>query len=207
MTGRGRLKTRYDRPGDDEPRWQPTEAEPEARPVPASPSESPGPEPSTAVVELTRPTEAPGPPFEIAQPRPEGGPLAATAEALEAAKPRPRVSAFGWMFGLAIAAFATGVVVFNSLVMPRLIHGIGEVRVPDVRSLTLEQAEQALRPLDLQVSRAGERFDPAVPRGFVLSQDPAPGTAVRGRKRVSVVVSLGEEFSSVPEVLDRKSVV
>ena len=40
----------------------------------------------------------------------------------------------------------------------------------------VEQAEQALRPLGLQLSRAGERFDPAVPRGFVLSQDPAAGT-------------------------------
>jgi serine/threonine-protein kinase len=39
-----------------------------------------------------------------------------------------------------------------------------------------------------------------VPRGFVLSQEPVPGTSVRGRRRISVVVSLGEEFSSVPEL-------
>jgi serine/threonine-protein kinase len=102
--------------------------------------------------------------------------------------------------GLALAAFGTGLLVFNNLVMPRLIHGIGQVEVPDVRNLTLEQAEQALRPAELQLSRAGERFDPAVPRGFILSQDPDPGTPVRGRKRISVVVSLGEEFSSIPEL-------
>jgi beta-lactam-binding protein with PASTA domain len=72
--------------------------------------------------------------------------------------------------------------------------------VPDLANLTLEQSEQSLRPLGLQLSRAGERFDPAVPRGFVLSQDPEAGTSVRGRRRVSVVVSLGEEFSSVPEL-------
>ena len=51
-----------------------------------------------------------------------------------------------------------------------------------------------------QLSRAGERFDPSVPRGFILSQDPPPETPVRGKKRVLVVVSLGEEFSSVPEL-------
>jgi serine/threonine-protein kinase len=101
---------------------------------------------------------------------------------------------------LALLAFATGLVLFNSLVMPRLIHGVGEVGVPDIRNLTLDQAEQVLRPLNLQISRAGERFDPAVPRGFVLSQDPSPGATVRGHKRISVIVSLGEEFSSVPEL-------
>lgn len=101
---------------------------------------------------------------------------------------------------LALLAFATGLVVFNNFVMPRLIHGIGQVTVPDLTNLTVEQAEQALRPLGLQVSRAGERFDPAAPRGFVIAQEPGAGSTVRGRKRISVVVSLGEEFSSVPEL-------
>lgn len=101
---------------------------------------------------------------------------------------------------LAVLAFATGLVVFNNLVMPRLIHGIGQVTVPDLTNLTVEQAEQVLRPLRLQVSRSGERFDPAAPRGFVIAQEPGAGSTVRGRKRISVVVSLGEEFSSVPEL-------
>ncbi|HYM81745.1 MAG TPA: PASTA domain-containing protein [Candidatus Limnocylindria bacterium] len=101
---------------------------------------------------------------------------------------------------LPLIAFGTGLALFNNLVMPRLIHGVGQVRVPELTNLNLEQAEQALTSSGLQLSRAGERFDPGVPRGFVLSQDPAAGTEVRGRKRVSVMVSLGEEFSSVPEL-------
>jgi serine/threonine-protein kinase len=104
------------------------------------------------------------------------------------------------VFGIAVGAFVTGMFVFNSLVMPRLIHSTGQINVPDLSGLTFEQAEQTLRPLGLQVSREGERFDPAVPRGFVLSQDPLPGSTVRGRRRVSVMLSLGEEFSSVPEL-------
>lgn len=97
-------------------------------------------------------------------------------------------------------AFATGLVLFNNFVMPRLIHGVGQVTVPDLTNLTVEQAEQTLRPFGLQVSRAGERFDPAAPRGFVIAQEPGAGTTVRGRKSISVVVSLGEEYSSVPEL-------
>ena len=111
-----------------------------------------------------------------------------------------RVRSIVMLTSLGVLAFATGLVLFNNLVMPRLIHGVGQVTVPDLTNLTVEQAEQALRPLGLQVSRAGERFDPAAPRGFVIAQEPGSGSTVRGRKRISVIVSLGEEFSSVPEL-------
>ncbi len=104
------------------------------------------------------------------------------------------------MVGFALLAFATGLIVFNSVLMPRLIHGVGQVAVPDLTGRTLTQAEQQLTALGLQLSRAGERFDPSVPRGMVLSQDPPAGEHVRGSRRVAVVVSLGEEFSSVPAV-------
>lgn len=102
--------------------------------------------------------------------------------------------------GTALLAFVVGLAVFNSLVMPRFIHRAGEVRVPDVTNLTVEQAEKALTPIGLALSRAGERFNAGVPRGRIVLQDPASGTPVRGRARVSVTVSLGEEFSSVPEL-------
>jgi serine/threonine-protein kinase len=104
------------------------------------------------------------------------------------------------MVGFALLAFVTGMVIFNRVVMPRLVHGVNDVKVPDLTGLTLEQAEQTLRPMGLQLSRAGERFDPGVPRGFVLEQDPPPGQFLRGGQRVSVVASLGEEFSSVPNL-------
>jgi serine/threonine-protein kinase len=104
------------------------------------------------------------------------------------------------VLGLALLAFGTGLFVFNNVVMPRLIHTEAEVRVPELANLTLDQAEHLLRPLGLQLSRAGERFDPSVPRGFILSQDPPPDVPVRGKRRVIVVVSLGEEFSSVPAI-------
>lgn len=104
------------------------------------------------------------------------------------------------MLLLAVAAFAVGFGLFNGFVMPRLIHSTGEVQVPELANLTVDQAERALKPTGLVLSRAGERFDPSVPRGFILSQDPPTGTPVRGHTRVLVTVSLGEEFSSVPEL-------
>lgn len=106
----------------------------------------------------------------------------------------------GLFLALALVAFATGFGLFNRLLMPRLVHGPGEVVVPELQNLSLEQAERALRTSGLVLSRAGERFDPSVPRGLVAAQDPEAGTPVRGRTRVLVTLSLGEEFSSVPEL-------
>ena len=116
-------------------------------------------------------------------------------------EPRRRgLVTFAIVVGAMIAAFVTGLYVFNNMIMPRLIHSNGEVKVPDLTNLNVDQAELALKPLGLVLSRAGERFDPSVPRGFILSQDPPSETPVRGRKRIMVVVSLGEEFSSVPSL-------
>jgi serine/threonine-protein kinase len=118
----------------------------------------------------------------------------------EAPRRRARIKPIAAMAALAIAAFATGLFLFNDVVMPRLVHRVNEQRVPDLTNLTLVQAERVLQARGLLLTRAGERFDPTVPSGFIVSQDPPAETPFRGHKRVSVVVSLGEEFSSVPEL-------
>ena len=161
------------------------------------------PEPAPRIIpelpEEDLPTGRPGPYFDPATEIP-----VYTDEQIEAqAGPPPRRRRFVATVLLvvaALAAFGTGLFMFNNLIMPRFIHSTAEVKVPDLGNLNYDQAEIALKPLGLVLSRAGERFDPAVPRGFILSQDPPPETPVRGRKRVMVVVSLGEEFSSVPSL-------
>ena len=166
------------------------EPEPESEPEPIAPAPVVVGRPSQEVIEewaraFEEPVVSPDAPVAVPEPR---RPIA------------PRLRAILTWIAIALLAFATGLFLFNNFVMPRLIHGVGQVTVPDLTNLTFEQAEQTLRPLGLQASRAGERFDAVVPRGFVLQQDPEAGSTVRGRKRVSVTLSLGEEFSSVPEL-------
>ncbi len=100
-----------------------------------------------------------------------------------------------------LLAFVIGLTLFNSVIMPQLIHSSAEVRVPDLSNLSYEQAEQLLADQQLRLGRSGERFDASVPRGFILAQDPLPDTPVRVRRRVMVMVSQGEEFSAVPEMV------
>lgn len=135
---------------------------------------------------------------------PAGEPPASTAAAPRAPRaPRSLRSRLvtGALVGVgSVVAFALGLWAFNALLMPRLVHGPGEVRVPDLANLTLAQAERTLRASNLLLSRSGERFDASVPRGCVLSQDPPEGTPVRGQRRVMVVISLGAESSTVPSL-------
>jgi len=139
-------------------------------------------------------------PVADATPAPAAAPEATSWPQVERRRPGRALRTALLLVGLAGAAFATGLALFNGLVMPQLIHGRGEVRVPDLSSLSVDRAEETLRQLGLKLSRAGERFDPSVPRGLILQQDPPPQTAVRSGRRVLVVVSLGEEFSSVPQL-------
>jgi serine/threonine-protein kinase len=97
-------------------------------------------------------------------------------------------------------AFITGLVLFDEVVMPRFTRGKGDVLVPELTNLSREQAESVLARYGLRLSVVNERFDAAVPKGFVLSQDPEPGRPVKRGRRVSVAVSLGEEFANVPEL-------
>jgi serine/threonine-protein kinase len=113
---------------------------------------------------------------------------------------RHRTAAFLGMLFVALAAFATGLFLFDNIVMPRIIHGVVEVHVPDLTNLSVDEGQKLLSAVGLTLTRAGERYDSAVPRGDIVSQDPPADTPVRGHRRVAVVVSLGEEFSSVPEL-------
>jgi serine/threonine-protein kinase len=194
--------------------WPGKPDEDQAGTVPPPPGEAAAPPPGAG----TAPAPPPGPAAAAGGPAPAAGEIAIEessrgavaveveqtgepAAEVEPTRPRRhRVVAVFVLIGIAIAAFGTGLFAFNNMIMPRLIHSVGEVRVPDLGNLTVEQGEKVLLPLGLTLSRSGERFDPSVPRGFIISQDPTAETAVRGKKRVLVVVSLGEEFSSVPEL-------
>jgi len=194
-----------DAPGSDEPREGEPRSDDPGSAAPAEPDVAPDMQSAPDVA----PVPAAEPASVVATSGEEGAPPDSGEGPAPAPKSWPRVERRRpgraqrtalLLLVLAGAAFATGLTLFNGLVMPQLIHGRGEVRVPDLASLSVEQAEQSLRQLGLKLSRSGERFDPAVPRGLILQQDPPARSAVRSGRRVSVVVSQGEEFSSVPQL-------
>ncbi|MEO6462609.1 MAG: PASTA domain-containing protein [Candidatus Eisenbacteria bacterium] len=108
--------------------------------------------------------------------------------------------ALGGTIVVAGFAFLTGLWLFDRVYMPRFTRQAGDVVVPDLANLNREQAEAVLTRARLRFSVVAERFDPAVPRGFVIAQDPEPGRPVRAGRPVHLALSLGEEFANVPEL-------
>ena len=102
-----------------------------------------------------------------------------------------------WLI-VGVAAFVAGVLLFDWLVMPSLVHQGQNVKVPDLAFMPLSQAEHVASAGGLLVRTSNEQFDPSVPRGAVLSQDPPAGVLTRRGHTIAVIVSLGEEKATIP---------
>jgi len=76
----------------------------------------------------------------------------------------------------------------------------GVTPTPDLTGLTEAKAARTLADQGLVLRRAegGGRFDPEVPAGGVLLQEPAPRTLVKRGSPVEVILSLGPERLEVP---------
>ena len=86
----------------------------------------------------------------------------------------------------------------GSTVTITVISGPGEVAVPEIRNLTELDAADVLNENELVRGVRTEAFDPVVPEGSVISQNPAPGVRVDKGSAVDYVVSLGPEPSPTP---------
>ena len=77
--------------------------------------------------------------------------------------------------------------------------GVETVAVPDLSGPAAD-APDTITAAGLSVGDASEAYSDTVPAGDVVSQDPAPGTAVALDSAVSYVESLGVEQVEVPDV-------
>ncbi len=80
------------------------------------------------------------------------------------------------------------------------IHGV-EVKIPDLRGLSVAEATRRAAELGCNVSVDGRLYSTALPVGDVLSQAPAPGTVVRRNWTIRVTGSLGPQRAAIPNVL------
>ena len=106
-------------------------------------------------------------------------------------------------FGIfaAVLAFSLGVVGFNSLIMPMLVHQRSAVLVPDLRGMSEKQAREFSERVSLNFQVSREVNNPAVPAGYVISQNPRPNESIKEGRTVSVVISLGPTRKQVPDLV------
>ena len=99
-----------------------------------------------------------------------------------------------------MALFAAGVLAFNFVIMPMLVHQSGAVIVPDLSNNSETQATQALSRLGLKLRVARSEHSSRVPQGFVISQTPRANENLKPGRTVAVVTSLGPEMHRVPDL-------
>jgi serine/threonine-protein kinase len=97
-------------------------------------------------------------------------------------------------------ALVLSALVFNALIMPRFVRHGREVEVPDVTTLSLEEARQRLQESGLAIRDTLERASPIVTAGVILDQSPRPSLRVKPQRGVSLVVSRGRIEQRIPRI-------
>jgi len=82
-----------------------------------------------------------------------------------------------------------------------LVISLGKERyaVPELRGLTEDQAQDAIREAHLSFGRSIGRFSERVPKGTVLGSDPEPGLKVKPDTAVDLFLSKGPRPIDVPD--------
>jgi len=80
---------------------------------------------------------------------------------------------------------------------------VDEVKVPDVVGMNIEDAKVRLKELKLNTVIEDSRYDEAVPADFVISQVPPAGTSRKVNSDIELIVSLGPDLGTVPDVIGK----
>jgi len=89
---------------------------------------------------------------------------------------------------------------FSAYLGMRLAVRGTEVEVPSISGRPLGEATEILERVHLKREVMGERFDPEIPRGVVISQHPQPGRTMKAERKVQIILSLGTKTHPVPDL-------
>ncbi len=104
-----------------------------------------------------------------------------------------------WLWvGLAVLASISGILylVFNSFLMPAFTRYDVSIQVPDVMSLTMEEATDSLTAAGLRAEEVILR-KPKLPRDVVIDQNPPPLALVKPGRRVYLTINTGDTTTVV----------
>lgn len=101
--------------------------------------------------------------------------------------------------GAAALMFIAGYLIATRILFPPLPEPENGIVVPSLSGLTLAEAQERLRPLDLRVTETLE-VPSAQPQGLVVAQDPLPGQQLRelGAIRLGIAIPLPRPVAPAP---------
>ncbi len=101
---------------------------------------------------------------------------------------------------MTVLAMST-VALLSALITMRLAIHTGEVEVPDLSGMTLEEAAQKSTGAQLNLTIENRFYSTTVPPGRVLSQSPAAGTTVRKGWHMRITESIGPQRVGIPDTV------
>ncbi len=119
-------------------------------------------------------------------------------------KEKKKMSKLTLTIGIISAMLISAIVVvslFYNVFMERF--GVQEVQVPNLINKTQEVAESNLESIGLKTMIENRVYDSNVPKGHVISQDPAAGISVKEEFSVRLTVSLGPKNVEVPNIVHK----
>jgi beta-lactam-binding protein with PASTA domain len=75
-----------------------------------------------------------------------------------------------------------------------------EVQVPSLVNASVDEANKILEASSLKLEVVGQRYDPAVPAGAIISQHPGPAVRMKVNREVQAIVSLGKPVNPIPDL-------
>ncbi len=99
---------------------------------------------------------------------------------------------------LAFVALASATFLF--VVYPSLFN-VDEVMVPRIVGMSLSDAQSTLERVGLSLHVQRRVFDNDTPKDHIIEQDPRPNRWIKVNRKVEVIVSMGAELVSVPDIV------
>ena len=99
-----------------------------------------------------------------------------------------------------LVAGTVGLIVVDTVVMPRIVRKGLQVEVPDIVDQTPEQARRALGRRGLRLELRDSRWDASIPEGRLVFQNPSAKSRVKPNRTVYAIPSLGVQLFEVPDL-------
>ena len=98
-----------------------------------------------------------------------------------------------------IIAIAAAVVILGLIAIFAFTRG-EEIEAPNLKGMTMQQAEDLAEEMDLKVKEGEEVISDEVDKGLIVSQDPEAGQTIKTGSTITVNISKGLGDGSVPDL-------
>ncbi len=118
-------------------------------------------------------------------------------------RPEGRAARIAFDLGQLAIGLLVGILLFDRIVMPRVVRQGWDASVPDLSGASKEEGETLLAAARLRTGQVLEVSDPEAPAGRIISQDPPAGSRVRRGRLVHLLVSQGSPVREIPDLVGK----